>query len=94
MLSVSEIYIAIVVAVLAVITILLFFIRKKKKQKQPIRIIPLGMSLVVLGIIFGVSDRLIGYSFIAAGVLLSVIDIIRNLKKEIASFNFKMIKFV
>ena len=41
----------------------------------------LGMSLVVLGIIFG-DDRLIGYSFIGAGVLLSVIDIIKNLKKK------------
>jgi len=40
------------------------------------------MALVVLGIIFGVSDRLIGYSFIGAGVLLSVIDIIKNLKNK------------
>ncbi len=36
--------------------------------------ITLGSTLVVLGIIFGASDRLIGYSFIGAGVLLSIIS--------------------
>jgi hypothetical protein len=35
--------------------------------------VTLGSALVVLGIIFGASDRLIGYSFIGAGVLVSVI---------------------
>jgi len=38
------------------------------------------MSFVVLGIIFG-DERLIGYSFIGVGVLLSVIDAIRNRKQ-------------
>ena len=41
-----------------------------------------GMTLVVRGIIFGNTDRLIGYSFIGVGVLLSIIDIIRNLKNK------------
>jgi uncharacterized membrane protein len=36
----------------------------------------LGSALVVLGIIFGASDRLIGYSFIGAGVLLSIVSAI------------------
>jgi len=43
----------------------------------------LGSTSVVLGIIFG-EDRLIGYPFIGAGVLLSVISVIktrRQLKK-------------
>jgi len=35
--------------------------------------IALGSALVVLGIVFG-EDRLIGYSFIGAGVLLSIIS--------------------
>lgn len=39
-------------------------------------IIGLGSSLVVLGIPFGAADRLIGYSFIGAGVLLSAISLI------------------
>jgi hypothetical protein len=36
----------------------------------------LGSTLVILGIPFGAVDRLIGYSFIGAGVLLSVISLI------------------
>jgi hypothetical protein len=44
----------------------------------------LGGTLVILGIIFG-EDRLIGYSFIGAGVLLSVISLITRGKKEEAS---------
>ncbi len=41
----------------------------------------LGSSLVVLGIVFG-TDRLIGYSFIGAGVLLSIISAIKSRRKE------------
>jgi hypothetical protein len=40
----------------------------------------LGSALVILGIVFG-EDRLIGYSFIGAGVLLSIISIIRSKRK-------------
>ena len=43
--------------------------------------ITLGSSLVILGIIFG-EDRLIGFSFIGAGVLLSVISVIKSVRKE------------
>ena len=81
MMNTLEIYIAISVVVLAVIAIFVIYTIKKKKQKQPSKLVMLGMTLVVLGIIFG-DDRLIGYSFIGAGVLLSIIDIIKNLKKE------------
>jgi len=41
----------------------------------------LGGSLVVLGIVFG-TDRLIGYSSIGAGVLLSIISVIKSRRKE------------
>jgi len=79
---IPEIYIGISVVVLAIIAILVIFTMKKKKQKRPSKLSTLGITLVVLGIIFGVSDRLIGYSFIGTGVLLSVIDIIKNLKNK------------
>ncbi len=45
-------------------------------------IIILGSTLVVLGIIFGASDRLIGYSFIGVGVLLSVVSAIKSRGKH------------
>jgi hypothetical protein len=41
----------------------------------------LGSTLVILGIIFG-EDRLIGYSFIGAGVVLSIISAIKSRRKE------------
>ena len=41
----------------------------------------LGSTLVVLGIIFGNADRLIGYSFIGVGVLLSIVSAIKFRKK-------------
>jgi hypothetical protein len=43
-------------------------------------IITLGSTLVVLGIVFG-EDQLIGYSFIGAGVLLSIISAIKLRRK-------------
>jgi len=45
-------------------------------------IITLGSTLVVLGIIFGASDRLIGYSFIGAGVLLSAMSAIKSRRRH------------
>ena len=41
----------------------------------------LGSSFIVLGIVFG-TDRLIGYSFIGAGVLISIISAIKSRRKE------------
>jgi len=41
----------------------------------------LGSTLVVLGIVFGNGDRLIGYSFIGAGVLLSIVSAFKLRRK-------------
>jgi hypothetical protein len=48
-------------------------------------LVTFGSTLVILGIIFGGEDPLIGYSFIGAGVLLSVISLITRNKKEASS---------
>ncbi len=42
----------------------------------------LGSTLVVLGIVFGNGDRLIGYSLIGAGVLLSIVSALKLRKKS------------
>jgi hypothetical protein len=75
----EPLWIAISVTALVVIVVLLLIGRGKEYHK-PSNLAILGMSFVVLGIIFG-DDRLIGYSFIGIGVLLSVIDAIRNRKQ-------------
>jgi len=54
-------------------------LQRKKAYSQ--ELMTLGSSLVVLGIVFGMY-RLIGYSFIGAGVLLSVISVIESRRKE------------
>jgi len=77
----EPVWIAISIIALVVIMVLLLISRRKGKQLlNPSNLLILGMSFVVLGIIFG-DDRLIGYSFIGVGVLLSVIDAIRNRKQ-------------
>ena len=54
-------------------------LQEKKNSSQGL--MTLGSSFVVLGIVFS-TDRLIGYSFIGAGVLLSIIGAIKSRKKE------------
>ena len=54
-------------------------LQEKKNSSQGL--MTLGSTFVVLGIVFG-TDRLIGYSFIGAGVLLSVIGAIKSRRKE------------
>jgi asparagine N-glycosylation enzyme membrane subunit Stt3 len=77
----EPVWIAISIAALVVIMVLLLISRRKGNQLlNPSNLLILGMSFVVLGIIFG-DDRIIGYSFIGVGVLLSVIDAIRNRKQ-------------
>jgi len=75
----EPVWISISIIALVVIVVLLLIARGKQYRK-PSNLAILGMSLVVLGIIFG-DDRLIGYSFIGVGVILSVIDAIRNRKQ-------------
>ena len=75
----EPLWIAISIIALVVIVVLLL-IARGKQYKKPSNLAILGMSLVVLGIIFG-DDRLIGYSLTGVGVLLSVIDAIRNRKQ-------------
>jgi lysylphosphatidylglycerol synthetase-like protein (DUF2156 family) len=69
-------WIAISIVALVVIVVLLLIARGRQYQ-QPSNLAILGMCLVVLGIIFG-DNRLIGYPLIGVGVLLSVIEAIRN----------------
>lgn len=75
----EPVWIAISIAALVVIVTLLL-VGREKQYKKPSNLAVLGMSLVVLGIIFG-DDRVLGYSFIGVGVLLSVADIVRNRKQ-------------
>ena len=82
MINTPEVYIAISIVVLLAIALIVIFVRKKKEKPHSSLAI-LGMTFVVLGIIFISEGRLISYSFMGAGVLVSVIDIIRNRKYKL-----------
>jgi len=76
-------YIGIAIAALIIIVVLLLISRQKGKQlRKPSNLFIIGMTLVVLGIIFVDAGRLISYSFIGVGALLAIIDGIRNLKSK------------
>ena len=81
MINTPEVYIAISIVVLLAIALSVIFVMKKE-EKPHSRLAMLGMTLVILGIIFSGNDGLLGYSFIGAGVLLSVMDIFRNLQHK------------
>ena len=71
------------IAIIALLIIALFLLRARRKQfPKPSNLVTLAMALVVLGIIFSNTDRLLGYLLIGIGVLLSIIDIIRKMKSK------------
>ena len=70
-----------IVALVVIVALLLISRRGGRQYPRPSNLALEGMSIVVLGIIFG-DDRLIGYSFIGIGVLLSVVDSILNRNKK------------
>ena len=79
----ESLYIGIAIAALIIIVVLLLISRQKGKQlRKPSNLFIIGMTLVVLGIIFVEAGRLISYSFIGVGALLAIIDGIRNLKNK------------
>ena len=57
----------------------------QEKRNSSQGLVALGSTFVVLGIVFG-TDRLIGYSFIGAGVLLAIIGAIKSRKKRTKIF--------
>jgi chromate transport protein ChrA len=67
----ETLYIWTSIAVLVMIVILLVLNRRGSRRTSTLTM--LGMTMVVLGIVFAENCRL-GYSLIAAGVFLSIVD--------------------
>ena len=81
--NISQIWIAISIVVLAAIALLLFFLGKSRKEKRLTLLASLAFGFVVAGIVFGNDNRWIGYGLMGIGVLLAVLDILRNRNKTI-----------
>jgi len=71
-----------IVALIIIVLLLVFLMVKGGKPRKPSNLATLGMTLVVLGIIFISTGRLISYSFFGVAVLLSIIDMIRIQKNK------------
>ena len=75
----SQIYILVVIIALAIIAILFLLFGKNKPRKlTPLAAIAFGC--VIAGL-FASDNRILGYSLISAGIILSVIDTIRKGKR-------------
>jgi len=77
----SQIYILIAIIVLLIIALLMFFVKKNKKEKRITPLAGIAFGFIIAGIVFG-RIRLIGYSLIGIGILLSVIDIFNKSRKS------------
>jgi hypothetical protein len=77
----SQIYILISIIVLLIIAIVIFFVRKDKKQKPLTPLAGFSLMFVLSGIIFG-DNRLVAYSLIGIGILLSIIDTFKKSNKK------------
>ena len=77
----SRIFIAVSIAVLAIVALLVFFIAKSQKEKRLTPLASLAFGFVLAGILFG-EDRFIGCGLLGVGVILSVIDMFRLAKSR------------
>jgi uncharacterized membrane protein len=73
----SQVFIAVSVAVLAAIAVLVFFVGKGRRENRLTPLASLAFAFVLAGILFG-DDRLIGYSLLGIGVILAVVDMFRR----------------
>jgi len=74
-------WLLIAIGAAAIFVVVILLRRKKERTKEDNALLTLGLTLVVVGIIFG-DDPLIGYSFIGVGVLLSIISAIKSRSKR------------
>ncbi len=75
--NVSQIFILIAIAVLAVIALMVFVIGKKGTGQRLTPLASYAFAFILAGILFG-ENRLIGYGLMGIGVILAVIDIVNK----------------
>jgi hypothetical protein len=75
----SPIYIAVSVAVLALVALLVFFVGRRRNENRLTPLAGLAWAFILAGLVFG-DDRLIGYGLMGIGVILAVVDIFKRLK--------------
>jgi hypothetical protein len=79
--NISQIWIAVSVAVLAVVAFLVFLVSKNRKENRLTPLASLAFGFVLAGMFVG-DNRLIGYGLMGVGVLLAVLDIFNRSKRK------------
>ncbi len=74
---VSTSFIIISIIILLVVAVLVFFVSPNRAENHLTPLAGLAFGFIVAGILFG-EVRIIGYSFMAVGILVAVIDVFRR----------------
>jgi len=77
----SVVFIIVAVVVLAVVAVLTLFVNRGRPANRLTPLAGIAFGCVLAGILFGV-DRVIGYSLLAVGVILAVIDLVRRSRRS------------
>ena len=77
----SYIYIALSILALVIVALIFFISVKSQKMKKLSPVTSLAFGFILAGIVFG-DNRLIGYSLLGAGLILSLIDTLRTAKSR------------
>lgn len=80
--NISQMYVALAIVVLVVIALLIFLVSKNSKQTRLSPLPSLAFGFILAGILSS-DNELIGYGLIGVGVLLAVVDILRNRSRTI-----------
>jgi hypothetical protein len=79
--NITQVYIAISIAVLAVIALIVILTGKSRRQNRLTPLAGIAFGFILAGIVFG-HDRLIGYSLMGIGVIIAIVDMFRKLKSK------------
>ncbi len=73
----TAVFIAIAIGALAVLALLAVVVWRRGGEQRLTPLSGVAAACVVCGIVFG-EDRVVGYSFFAAGIILAVVDSVRR----------------
>jgi hypothetical protein len=79
--NMSQITVAVSITALAILALLFFTTERVQKGKRLSPTASLAFGFILAGIVFG-DDRIIGYSLMGIGVILSVYDVYRKLRSR------------
>lgn len=75
-------YLYIWLCALVLVVILAVFLLRREKFTRLSGLSAVALGLIVIGIVFSDSGRVIGYSLMGAGILFSIIDIINRKRHD------------